>query len=542
MDDGSTDATPEIAGRHPGIRLVRIGNRGLSAARNEGLGAATGEIVAYIDDDAYPDPHWLSYLAAAFRASDHAGIGGPNIPPPTEETVAEWVAYAPGGPVHVLLDDTVAEHLPGCNMAFRRECLEAIGGFDPHFRTAGDDVDLCWRLQARGWTLGFSPGAMVWHRRRNSVAAYWRQQKGYGRAEAMLERKWPEKYNAAGHVAWGGRVYGTGATRGFNARSRIYHGTWGSSPFQSVYQRTPTLIGSLPLMPEWYLIVGLLGMLSLLGLSWPPLLLAAPLFAAAVLVPLAMAVIAAFRNTVGADAPGLRNPYLLWLGSAILHLLQPVARLSGRLSDGLTPWRRHVSGSFALPGPRRFAFWSERSLASEAWLRNLEEKLREEGAVVVRGGDFDRWDLEVRSGAMGAARLRMGVEDHAGGAQMVRFRCWPRWRKSTLVFLMVLSVLTAVCVGAAAWLPAGVIGALTLAVGFRKLHDQASAEACVRSAVDILEQKAASPAPATAREEPSGPGGPAREAARVPPLSVATEVAASAAEPFPYGPKARRSA
>src|SRR5260221_10124466 len=60
---------------------------------------------------------------------------------------------------------------------------------------AGDDVDVCWRLQQRGWTLGFSPAAMVWHHRRNSVRAYWRQQKNYAKAEALLEKKWPEKYN-----------------------------------------------------------------------------------------------------------------------------------------------------------------------------------------------------------------------------------------------------------------------------------------------------------------------------------------------------------
>src|SRR3989449_2070196 len=60
-------------------------------------------------------------------------------------------------------------------MAFRTAFLEAVGGFDPRFRTAGDDVDVCWRLQDRGWTLGFHPAAVVWHHRRNSVRTYWRR-------------------------------------------------------------------------------------------------------------------------------------------------------------------------------------------------------------------------------------------------------------------------------------------------------------------------------------------------------------------------------
>src|SRR5690606_12115715 len=65
VDDGSTDRTAEI-GRDAGVRVVSAGGRGLGHARNVGLEAATGEIIAYIDDDAYPDPHWLRYLAGVF--------------------------------------------------------------------------------------------------------------------------------------------------------------------------------------------------------------------------------------------------------------------------------------------------------------------------------------------------------------------------------------------------------------------------------------------------------------------------------------------
>jgi GT2 family glycosyltransferase len=65
-------------------------------------------------------------------------------------------------------------------MAFRREALETIAGFDPIFRAAGDDVDVCWRLRECGLRIGFNAAAAVWHRRRDSLAAYWRQQRGYG--------------------------------------------------------------------------------------------------------------------------------------------------------------------------------------------------------------------------------------------------------------------------------------------------------------------------------------------------------------------------
>ena len=129
-----------------------------------------------------------------------------------------------------------------------RTALEAIGGFDPRFRTAGDDVDICWRLQERGGRIGFHAGAMVWHHRRNSVRTYWRQQRGYGKAEALLERKWPEKYNATGHLSWAGRLYGRGLTASVRrAAGRVYHGHAGTALFQSVYQPAPGLLASLPL-------------------------------------------------------------------------------------------------------------------------------------------------------------------------------------------------------------------------------------------------------------------------------------------------------
>src|SRR5207249_4704602 len=186
----------------------------------------TGEIVAYLDDDARPDAHWLTYLAATFLGTPHAAVGGPNIPPPGDGPIAACVANAPGGPTHVLLSDREAEHLPGCNLAIRKACLQAIGGFDPGFRVAGDDVDVCWRLREAGWTLGFDPAAMVWHHRRNSLRAFWKQQVGYGKSEALLERKWPDKYNAAGHPTWSGRVYGSQLRWMLGRPSRIYYGTW----------------------------------------------------------------------------------------------------------------------------------------------------------------------------------------------------------------------------------------------------------------------------------------------------------------------------
>ena len=442
VDDGSTDATAAIAGEYD-FRLISTDNRGLSSARVTGMEAASGEIVAYIDDDARPDPHWLTYLAATFLNTSHAGVGGPNIAPAGDGAIADCIANAPGGPVHVLISDQEAEHIPGCNMAFRKAALQAVGGFDPRFRAAGDDVDACWRLHQQGYTLGFSPAATVWHHRRNSVRAYWKQQWGYGKAEALLERKWPEKYNGIGHLAWSGQLYGKGLTQALGwGRGKIYQGAWGSAAFQSVYRAAPGALWSLTLMPEWYLVIGALAALSALGVLWTPLLFALPLLAIAAGAPLVQAGLSASRASFTSAPPSRVARLKMRALTAFLHLIQPLARLGGRLAHGLTPWRRRGPRGLALPRPRTTTIWSEHWQAPEEWLRSIEGVLRSQGGTVLRGGDYDRWDLEVRRGIFGAVRARMAVEEHGAGRQLVRFRLWPRTSAKGVLLALLLAALS----------------------------------------------------------------------------------------------------
>jgi len=486
VDDGSTNGAGAIAGGYD-VRLIQTANRGLAIARNTGLNAATGEIVAYIDDDAHPDPHWLTYLAATFLSTSHAGVGGPNIAPPGDGPIAECVARAPGGPVHVLVTDREAEHIPGCNMAFRKSCLEAIGGFDPQFRTAGDDVDVCWRLQERGWTLGFHPAAMVWHHRRNSVRTYWRQQIGYGRAEAMLERKWPEKYNGPGHVRWVGRMYGDGLTHVLGwRRPRVYHGVWGGAPFQSLYQPASSLLGSLPQMPEWHLMTASLAGIAALSVAWRPFKLALPLLVAAMVPPVAQAWLSAARARFP-DGPAsslarLRRRLL----TAALHLIQPVARLRGRLIEGLTPWRRRGTPRPAPLWPVTASIWSEQWQEQQQRLHDMEAGLRADGGCVLRGGRHARWDLEVRSGFFGAARLLMGVEEHAGGKQLIRLRWWPTVPARGPLLTLLFTGLTAGAARDRAWGAALLLGLGALVLAWRTLEQCTAAMATTRDAVARL--------------------------------------------------------
>jgi GT2 family glycosyltransferase len=482
VDDGSTDRTAEI-GSGFGFQVLSTENRGLSSARNTGMKAATGEIIAYLDDDAMPDPHWLTYLAWGFLTTEHAAFGGPNIPPPDDGLVADCVAQAPGGPVHVLLSDTVAEHVPGCNLAVRRRSLEAIDGFDPLYRAAGDDVDVCWRLHEAGESIGFSPAAMVWHHRRGSVRGYWKQQQGYGRAEALLEQKWPEKYNALGHLTWQGRMYGNGIALALTAwRGRVYQGSQGSAPFQSLYQPAPGLLASLPMMPEWYAVIVALSVFSLLGLHWPPLGACLLLLAAATAVPVVQALWSASRARWASPRASRRERLDRFLLTSYLHLIQPLARLIGRLRQGLTPWRRRAPASIAVL-PRSMSLWSETWRAPEAWLADVRERIAATGVVVLPGGDFDRWDLEARGGTLGSARLRLAIEEHGAGRQLLRVRSWPRLSTLGLLLATLLGVLAVAAAGDGAWAAAITLTVLQLLLASRMLVESASAVAVLGAAV-----------------------------------------------------------
>ena len=482
VDDGSRDATASIARRYD-CRLIQTPNRGLARARNTGLAAATGEIVAYIDDDAYPDPHWLRYLAATFMSTSDAGVGGPNIAPPGDGLIADCVARAPGGPVHVLLSDREAEHIPGCNMAFRKECLEAIGGFDPQFRTAGDDVDVCWQLQERGWTLGFHPAALVWHHRRNSVRTYWKQQIGYGRAEAMLERKWPEKYNGPGHVRWAGRIYGPAMTPllGFRRR-RIYHGVWGGAPFQSLYEPASSLFEFLPQMPEWHLMTATLAALAAASLTYRPFAPAVPLFLGTVALSLAQAGVTAANVALprGLSRVGRLARRLL---TTALYIAQPLARLRGRLLEGLTPWRRRATPGRAPLWPTRTSIWCDRPEPQDQRLRAIETRLRAQHACVLRGDELDDWDLEVRGGILGVARLVMGVEDHAGGKQLVRVRWWPKAPRRGPILSLAFAALGVAAASAHLWAAAALLGLGALLPALHIIEQCMAAMATIGSVV-----------------------------------------------------------
>src|SRR5438477_556083 len=426
VDDGSTDSTPEIARQFPGVRCLRQDNHGLSVARNTGIAAATGEIVAFTDSDCRADEDWLYYLVDDLLSGEFVGMGGHNFLPPDDSFVAAAVMVSPGGPAHVMLTDREAEHVPGCNMVFYKWALEEIGGFDPVFRTAGDDVDVCWRLQERGGKLGFSHAGFVWHYRRSTVRAYLKQQAGYGEAEALLMRKHPEYFNFFGGGIWRGRIYTASKLGVTLQRQIVYHGLFGSGFFQKLYTPEPAFLLMFCTSLEYHVLITL--PLLVLSASIYPLL---PVALASLLISLGVCAVAA------AQAGLPRKKQRSWSRPlvALLFLLQPIvrgwARYNWRLTVRSQPpvFNRAVAREQLeeLETSEQVGYWSEGGEDRYAFLTRILSKLEAEGWQHKTDTGWSDHDVEIFGSRWSRMRLATVTEELGQGKRIFRSRLKANW-------------------------------------------------------------------------------------------------------------------
>jgi glycosyltransferase involved in cell wall biosynthesis len=428
VDDGSKDSTRQVASAYEKVRYLRHEtNLGLSVARNTGIGAASGEIIAFTDADCRADEDWLYYLIGALLETDFAGVGGPNLLPPEDSAVAAAVMVSPGGPAHVMLTDRQAEHIPGCNMAFYKSALLAIDGFDPIFKKAGDDVDVCWRLQQAGFKIGFSPAAFVWHYRRSTVAAYLTQQKGYGEAEAMLVRKHPEYFNPFGGSVWRGRIY-TSSKFGVLLRPPvIYHGFFASAGFQFLYSTQPSVSLMLCTSLEYHILATLpLWIMSVHFHYLLPLALASSLISCGVCI------------AAGLQAALPSNKVRPWsrLLVALLFFLQPIvrglARYQGRLAAPPTPLAVQQSlDSVALRHSSRslgqVCYWAEDGTDRLTWVASVISGLEKNGWPYRPDIGWSDFDAEIYGSRWSSLRLVTVAEEHGQNKRMLCSRLSGRW-------------------------------------------------------------------------------------------------------------------
>ena len=315
VDDGSTDPTSEIANQD-GVRTIRIEHKGLAAARNAGVDAASNqsEIIAFIDADARADRDWLYHLVETIKRRDAAAAAGPNFAPDPRSARAAAMAAAPGLPQEVRAGDDRLAQLCGCNMAITKTALINAGGFDPMFTTAGDDVDLSWRLAASAETLAYAPGAVVIHERRATLAEYLRQQRGYGTGEGLLFRKYPLRT-----ADQDGMYAGASSIGALLGGARVYYGEFGRGLFQTVYSGSNSY-ADLPLTIQWIgasLILLILGganrLLGVLGAGG-----------------IALSILVAAMGAASAPLPRAHSGPAARIYLWIVHLLGPTVRSLAR--------------------------------------------------------------------------------------------------------------------------------------------------------------------------------------------------------------------
>jgi O-antigen biosynthesis protein len=464
VNDGSRDRTLAISESHPYCRIVSQENQGLSVARNVGAEAATGEIVAYTDSDCVADPDWLDYLVATMERKGLAACGGPNFSPAETSLVPEAVAVSPGAPCHVLLDDEIAEHIAGCNMAFRRDVLLGIGGFDPIFRAAGDDVDICWRLQDAGYAIGYSAAAFVWHFRRNTVKAYIGQQRGYGKAEALVFGRHPARFNAFGQAKWGGRIYGDlSSAMLLWRRPAIYSGTFGRGLFQTLYQPPAGVFQYLPLTFEWSIASLPLALIGIVAGGWSWLLT----------IPLLLTWSICLKGGLSAPlAPRFEGPKARGLVASLIYLgpllrgwerikwrvktmppLSPPAEPVSPEQRAFVDWR---TGAFVL------SYWSETGAEKELIIDALMRGLAGARLPFAVGGGWNDWDLSVDGNLAAIARVTVAEENHGAEKRLLRMRCALR---PTLLSRWTVGGIAAVVLAtlAGSWFVAAAIGIAALA-------------------------------------------------------------------------------
>jgi GT2 family glycosyltransferase len=207
VDNGSTDDTLAVVGAFlPRIANLRIldasDRRGLPEVRNHAAAATDGDLLL-CDADDIVSPGWVRAMAEALE--DYDIVGG---------RVEEYSLNGPGTRPRTAQSDSLPvpwDHLPyavGANAGFRREVIDGVGGWNPRYDTAGEDIDVCWRALHAGFRIGFVPEAVVHYRHRSEMRDVRAQQIRYGRAAARLHRDYRRLGLRRGPLSGPARVWG----------------------------------------------------------------------------------------------------------------------------------------------------------------------------------------------------------------------------------------------------------------------------------------------------------------------------------------------
>lgn len=186
VDNKSTDATCEIVRRYDVTLLHEVEIQTSYAARNRGIAAAGGDIVAFTDADCVAHLEWLSELIKPFSDPEVGGVGGRVLDSEPENEVERFIQST--GLFSGYQGETVfLPVLLGGSTAYRKDILEALGGFNYRLFT-GADVDLSWRMQLEtGARVAYAPEAIVYHMHRSTLSGMARQFHRHGFGEVFLD-------------------------------------------------------------------------------------------------------------------------------------------------------------------------------------------------------------------------------------------------------------------------------------------------------------------------------------------------------------------
>jgi cellulose synthase/poly-beta-1,6-N-acetylglucosamine synthase-like glycosyltransferase len=189
--DSSSDGTDKIASKY-GVKIVRTPPTGLNVARNHGIHASSGDIICFTDGDCKVSHDWITKIVSEFEKDPQIGcVGGPVIVDSrtfwgryTNETL---VSIFPRYTKTTIISSNQLSNQPfnvrypvGCNMAFRREVLEQLGGFKNEWKSAWDEFELMHRLIENGYSIAINPEIVVYHQSRTTLLEMLRQVYRYG--------------------------------------------------------------------------------------------------------------------------------------------------------------------------------------------------------------------------------------------------------------------------------------------------------------------------------------------------------------------------
>jgi GT2 family glycosyltransferase len=193
VDDGSTDNTANVIRDYSSVRLIVQANAGPASARNRGALEAQGEILLFTDDDCVPMPDWLEAMLGPFRDSEVVGAKG-IYRTHQRSLVARFVQIEYEDKYRIMAGQPTIDFIDTYSAAFRRDRFLEMTGYDTSFPVAcAEDIELSYRMSARGWKMKFAPAATVYHTHPDTLSRYLKKKYKFAFWRVLAVRKNPSK-------------------------------------------------------------------------------------------------------------------------------------------------------------------------------------------------------------------------------------------------------------------------------------------------------------------------------------------------------------